>query len=458
MKSSKAQIYSKIHRIPDIRFEKQHLTTFSGLLIFQVLFNRIKLKERLKRCFANMEASSCFAGYTVVLWLIIHLLLGFRRLREIEYYREDPIVLRVVGLRKSPDTSTISRRLAQMGIHEVEGFRALSRNIVMEGLEREQLRLLTVDFDGVVQSTKGHREGTAVGFNKKKKGARSYYPLFCTIAQTGQFFDVLHRAGNVHDSNGAPDFIRKCIERLWRQFPDATLESRLDSAFFNEKILTTLDGEGVRFTASVPFLRFPELKELVENRHLWIAINDRWSYFEADWKPASWDTGFRFIFVRQKVEKQIKAPLQLDLFEPRDHQYDFKLIVTNKSETADNIIEFHNGRGGQETIFGEGKTDAALGVLTCKRLCANQVYTLSSMMAHNLSRELQMQTQKPSRKNNLRRSPLWEFKKLSTIRRRLILKAGRLIRPQGKLTLSMNANKCVQNELLHILETLQKAA
>ena len=72
----------------------------------------------------------------------------------------------------------------------------------------------------------------------------------------------------------------------------------------------------------------------MEYRHLWIAINDRWSYFEADWKPASWDTGFRFIFVRQKVEKQIKAPLQLDLFEPRDHQYDFNLIVTNKSETG----------------------------------------------------------------------------------------------------------------------------
>jgi hypothetical protein len=35
-----------------------------------------------------------------------------------------------------------------------------------------------------VQSTKRHAEGTAVGFNKEKKGARSYYPLFCTVAAT----------------------------------------------------------------------------------------------------------------------------------------------------------------------------------------------------------------------------------------------------------------------------------
>jgi len=47
---------------------------------------------------------------------------------------------------------------------------------VIEGLQREQLPRVTLDFDGSVQSTKVHAEGTAVGFNKNKKGARSYYP------------------------------------------------------------------------------------------------------------------------------------------------------------------------------------------------------------------------------------------------------------------------------------------
>jgi hypothetical protein len=30
-----------------------------------------------------------------------------------------------------------------------------------------------------------------------------YYPLFSTIAQAGQFLDLLHRPGNVHDSRDA---------------------------------------------------------------------------------------------------------------------------------------------------------------------------------------------------------------------------------------------------------------
>ena len=64
----------------------------------------------------------------------------------------------------------------------------------MERLAVEGLSRVTVDFDGSVLSTGRHAEGTAVGFNKKKKGARSYYPLFCTIAQTDQVLDVHHRS------------------------------------------------------------------------------------------------------------------------------------------------------------------------------------------------------------------------------------------------------------------------
>ena len=57
MKSSKAQILAKFHKIPVLRFEDQELTSFSGLLIFQQLFQRIQLKQRLKACFAHLKLS-----------------------------------------------------------------------------------------------------------------------------------------------------------------------------------------------------------------------------------------------------------------------------------------------------------------------------------------------------------------------------------------------------------------
>ena len=66
--------------------------------------------------------------------LIVHLLLGFRRLRKVYYYRDDLIVLRLMGLRRLPDVSTISRALSQMEKSGVENVRRLLRTFVIEGL------------------------------------------------------------------------------------------------------------------------------------------------------------------------------------------------------------------------------------------------------------------------------------------------------------------------------------
>lgn len=458
VKSSKAEIHAKYHKIPVIQFEDQRLTSFSGILIFQVLFKRINLKTRLVNCFSHLKVSPIFGRHLVVLLLIVHLLLGFRRLREVDYYRDDPLVLRLLGLRKLPDVSTISRALSKMESEGVENVRELSRSLVIEGLKRECLPRLTLDFDGSVQSTKGHAEGTAVGFNKKKKGSRSYYSLFCTVAQTSQFFDLLHRPGNVHDSNGADQFIMQCFDKAKEALKNTIFESRMDSAFFSETILSVLDSRYVKFTASVPFARFAQLKEIIENRKRWRTIDREWSYFETKWKPKSWDTTYRFIFTRRKNKKQYKGPLQLHLFEPRDYQFDYKVIVTNKTESTKRVVLFHNGRGSQEAIFGDAKTDAALDIIPTKRLAGNQIFTLCSMMAHNLSRELQMLASPAVPRALPKRPSAWAFERLDTLRHRIIQRAGRLTKPQGELTLTMSANHAVRKDLLHFLDVVKKAA
>lgn len=458
MKSSKAEIQAKYHKIPMIRFEDQKLTSFSGLVIFQALFRNMNLKERLRKCFANSKVSPIFGRHLVVLLLIVHLLLGFRRLREVDYYRDDPLVLRLMGLKKLPDVSTISRALSQTDQDGVEKVRELFRSLVIEGLKREGFPRLTFDFDGSVQSTKGHAEGTAVGFNKGKKGARSYYPLFCTVAQTGQFFDMHHRPGNVHDSNGADQFMLDCFKLAREQLGNTLFESRMDSAFFNKEIIGVLDSLHVKFTASVPFERFSELKSIIEERKRWRRIDQEWSYFESRWKPKSWTSTYRFLFIRKRAKTQIKGPLQLHLFEPRDFCFDYKVIVTNKTESAKSVILFHNGRGSQESVFGDAKTDVGLGVIPCKRVVANQIFTLCTMMAHNLSREIQMLSTPSAPRSLPKRPAAWAFERLDTLRHRIIQRAGRLTRPSGELTLTMSANKAVRRDLLHFLDILNEAA
>jgi hypothetical protein len=134
------------------------------------------------------------------------------------------------------------------------------------------------------------------------------------------------------------------------------------------------------------------------------------------------------------------------------------VIVTNKTESAKSVTLFHNGRGSQEAIFGDAKTDAALDLIPTKRLAGNQIFTLCSMMAHNLSRELQMLASPGLPRALPKRPAAWAFERLDHLRHRIIQRAGRLTRPQGELTLTMSANQNVRKDLLHFLDTLQKAA
>jgi hypothetical protein len=85
MKLSRNQVQSKAHAIPELRFEDQKLTSFAGLFVFQLLFQRLDLKNRLRHCFRHLRSNRAYDHALAVLGLIVHLLIGFRQLRDVRY-------------------------------------------------------------------------------------------------------------------------------------------------------------------------------------------------------------------------------------------------------------------------------------------------------------------------------------------------------------------------------------
>jgi len=293
----------------------------------------------------------------------------------------------------------------------------------------------------------------AVGYNSIRKGERSYYPLLCTIAQTGQIFGMHPRSGNVHDANGSQDFIVECVAAVIERLPRARIESRFDSAHFSEETVSLLDNLGVEFSISVPFLRFPELKQVVDSRKRWRKIDPTWSYFEYDWAPKNWAWAHRFVIYRQQVKVRRKGALQLDVFEPRHREYEYKAVVTNKRCSVKHLLAFHNGRGTQEGIIGEAKAHCQFDYIPTRKWAANRLYAQTAILAHNLTRELQMRVAAPDRATTPQRAPLWIFENLSTIRHKIIRRAGRLVRPNGTWVLTMNANQAAQEDIERHLST-----
>jgi hypothetical protein len=232
----------------------------------------------------------------------------------------------------------------------------------------------------------------------------------------------------------------------------------MDSAFFSDAIVGQLRDIGVEYTVSVPFERLYGLKEQVETRKRWRRVNAETAYFELNWKPKSWKRRSRFLVIRSKRVIQRKGPLQLDLFIPKATAYEFKVIVTNKSISARHAVAYHEGRGAQEAIFAELKSEGQMDYIPVKKLLGNQTFLLAIIFAHTLNRELQMQVRPKQRQTTEKRAPFWAFERLATLRRRLIQQAGRLTSPQGRLTLTLGTNPGVKEEFLKYLGQLQFAS
>ncbi len=62
-----------------------------------------------------------------------------------------------------------------------------------------------------------------------------------------------------------------------------------------------------------------------------------------------------------------------------------------------------------------------------------------------------MRYRESNRNTTVRRPALWKFSEIGTLRKQIIQRAGRLIRPQRILTLSMAENPAVEETILSYL-------
>ncbi|MFO0758012.1 MAG: hypothetical protein U0359_16060 [Byssovorax sp.] len=78
------------------------MTSYSGMVLFQALFRRLDLKNRLLRSFGRAKGMA-YGLHLVFLQVLVHVLVGFRRLRERDYYADDPLLPDVIGVHRLAD-------------------------------------------------------------------------------------------------------------------------------------------------------------------------------------------------------------------------------------------------------------------------------------------------------------------------------------------------------------------
>ena len=69
-----------------------------------------------------------------------------------------------------------------------------------------------------------------------------------------------------------------------------------------------------------------------------------------------------------------------------------------------------------------------------------------------------MTTRRTDRPTTPRRSALWIFEEVASFRHKVIQRARRLTRPDGRLRLTLSGNEVTRKEMMHYLDRLAHAA
>jgi len=459
MRLSKADLPGRVNSPLHLRFQAKALTSFAGLELIRRYFRSIDLAGRIRR---HLKVSDLEGDYGVVpmVVLVLGLLIcGGRRLQHLLYLKDDPMVLRLAGLKRLPTPRTLGRWLRRFRLEHVERLLRVNDELVADAIRQAGLRRLTLDVDGTVVSTGLKAQWAFRGFNPHHRKVPSYYPVTAYEAQTGQIFRVRNRPGNVHDGKASLGFLREVFAQVRRTLGRRyLLEFRMDGAFFREDVLQYLENQRAEYAIKIPFYTWIGLKGIIQSRRRWTRVDSQVSCFSKVIHLKPWNRQIHVVVYRKRVFHRSRKNFQLDLFDPADGYFEYSAIATNKTLNGRNLWAFLNGRGTHEKAYGELKNGFAFDSIPTQHYGANSAWQALSVMAHNLIKSFQVATTATRRPATRKRRARYTLEAIQTLRYKWINRAGVLVHPDGYSTLDVGSSPEVKNRFIELDRRLPKAA
>lgn len=420
-----------------VSFSGQTLTHFGGLVLLQQFFHRLGLRRLLTRSLRFRQRNNRYSVSESLLALIYPILLGLGRIETTRLLKHNGVFHYLTGLPVYPDPQTLRRFLLRFADAGLADFLELHDRLRQQMIASPRPPATVVfDLDSTVLTVYGRQEKAEVGFNPKKRGRPSYLALLCVEGHTGDGWAAEYYPGNTHVATVTVPLWEAACAKVPSEV--RTLRVRADSAFYDHEIVEALEAHQAGYAIVARMTR--PLKERVAAAR-YHGVGGSVSLAEFWYQPQGWPGSRRFVAVRRPVPEE--PSWQLTLF--RMGQYVYRVIVTNLELTPLNLWRFYNDRAEAELVIREMKEAYALGKIPTGDWRANQAYFQLVVFAYNLL-------------NWFRRFCLpesWQRLTLPTVRQRLLLIPGELVRPHGKPLLKLPQSCPYQDEFVTTLKRIQ---
>jgi len=405
-----------------IVFSGMGLTHFGGLYLLQRFFQRIKLRSLLSQYLYFPQRNNRYTVTEEILALIYPISLGLGRIETTHILKYNGVFQYITGLPIYPNATTLRRFLLRMAPVALPKLRKLHDRLLFFMMQDPKPPSKVIfDLDSTVLTLYGKQEMARIGYNPHKEGRPSYHPLLCFNGITKDFWHGELRPGDIHTATGTVVLLTASFAKL--PLSVKTVRVRADKGFYDHKTIEFLESRKAQF-AIVAKLTEPIKRTLS-------ALGYRFHYSgietsEFMYQPMRWKKRYRFIVIRRPIPEDPTE--QLSLFSLG--RYSYQVIVTNIRLDPFNTWKFYNGRASVELIIKELKGDYPLGKIPTKYFSANEAYFHILLFSYNLI-------------NWFKRFCLpkeFQTMTLNTLRTRILLIPGELIKSKNKRTLKLPVN------------------
>lgn len=202
------------HQKIEVKFNSNRLTHFAGIYLLYLFLKSIGFRVLLSRQIHYSQRNNHYTISEMILSLMYPVVLGLDRIEIIILLGHNGIFQLLTGLKNFPKPTTLRRFLLRGSDNLLPQIVILHRRLRKYFLDLiVKDKKLIFDLDSTVCTLYGNQEGAFREYNPERKGKKSYHPLFCFEANSGQSMFGLLRKGNVYTSSGSREQLEKLFER-----------------------------------------------------------------------------------------------------------------------------------------------------------------------------------------------------------------------------------------------------
>jgi len=421
-----------------LTFDGKNLTHFGGIYLLHLFFKRIQLRHRLHRKLTFTQRNNRYSVPEQMLALIYPITLGIGRIEATHLLKQNGVFQYLTGLPTYPNPTTLRRFLLRMAPVALPKLRKLHDELLLSMILRPQVPTKVIfDLDSTVLILYGKQEMARIGYNPQKWGRPSYHPLLCFNGITKDFWHGELRPGDTHTATGTVELLKAVFAKLPSSVKSVII--RADKGFYDHETIEYLESNKALFVIvaklTAPVKRtISTLSYQVHSSGLETA--------EFMYQPTKWKKEYRFVVIRRLIPEDPTE--QLTLFSMG--KYSYQVIVTNMKLTPLHLWRFYNRRAAVELIIKELKGDYPLGKIPTKHFAANEAYFHTLLFSYNLINWFKRLCL-PTEFHNMT---------LKTLRARLLLIPGELIRPDNRPTLKLPANLLYKHAFEYAIKKIEK--